>query len=67
MDSDLFKYITSMRSIVKNGISILAIQKDPQATEIRIPNSTWSGYGFSHSGPATSIKARIEEEQNLKV
>jgi hypothetical protein len=46
---------------------LTAIQKEPQPVDHRIPNSTWSGYGLSHSGPAPSLKGHTEEERNLQV
>ncbi|XP_050532725.1 protein bicaudal C homolog 1 [Daktulosphaira vitifoliae] len=40
-------------------------QAKPNRSEIRVPTSVWSGYGFSQSSPSALLKGQRENEQNI--
>ncbi|XP_050429624.1 protein bicaudal C homolog 1 [Adelges cooleyi] len=40
-------------------------QVKPNRSEIRVPTSVWSGYGFSQSSPSALLKGQRENEQNI--
>ncbi|XP_014246795.1 protein bicaudal C homolog 1-B isoform X2 [Cimex lectularius] len=44
-----------------------AMRKSPNATNFRVPTSTWSGYGFSHSSPTSSLlELKTNKEKTVK-
>ena len=44
-----------------------AMQMKPVPEVLRIPSSTWSGYGFSHSSPSAALKEQFKKENLVSV
>ncbi|XP_046406686.1 protein bicaudal C homolog 1-B-like [Ischnura elegans] len=38
-------------------LAVKAMQDQPDSAKLRVPNSVWSGFGFSHTMPASVLKA----------
>lgn len=48
---------------------LVALQKPVSCREIRVPNSSWFGYGFSQSSPTAALREQkiIDEKRAVQV
>ncbi|KAK3920505.1 Protein bicaudal C [Frankliniella fusca] len=51
------------KALAAKGKSISAMQMKPAPEILRVPSSTWSGYGFSQSSPSNALKEQLKKER----
>ncbi|KAK9505694.1 hypothetical protein O3M35_009686 [Rhynocoris fuscipes] len=47
----------------KKMLAVQAMQKQVNPEEVRVPNSTWSGHGFSQSSPSTVLRQQETNDE----
>lgn len=50
--------------IFQANCCLLAVQGQPKSSDLRVPTSSWSGYGFSQSSPSAVLKEQKQREAN---
>lgn len=62
--SDHQKVLTSALEYQrKKALAAKAMQMKPMPEVLRVPSSTWSGYGFSQSSPSNALKEQFKKER----